>query len=209
MQKNKLFYLSLIIIYLLVLSKDTLISLFSSSIYLENLKESYYEGEYNNLSKMLDIKTSNYNITYSKIIMRDIYDFYNIITLDKGLNDNINKGNIVVNESGVIGLVTSVSKSSSEVSLLTNNKIKLSVKINNSYGILTSKDNKIIVENIKSQEEIKENDLVYTSGLTLIKEGLLIGKVTKIKKDNLDLEYILEITPSVNFNDIHYVGVIS
>ena len=42
-----------------------------------------------------------------------------------------------------------------------------------------------------------------------IKEGLLIGRIKDIKKDNLELEYIIEVTPEVDFNNLNYVGVIS
>ncbi len=210
MQKRKFFYIALLIIYLLFLSKDSLMLFSSASVdNLDNNKESYYEREYNKLSKLLNIKSDAYNIIYAKIIRRDIYDFFDTITINVGRKANIEKGNIVINDEGVIGVVKEVKNNYSEVNLITNKEINLSVKINDSYGILTSEDNKLIVKNLKLGQKLNEGDKVYTSGLTDIKEGLLIGSIKEIKKDNLELEYIIDVTPSVNFNNISYVGVIS
>ena len=210
MQKKKWFYIALLIIYLLYLSKDNLLAFsFAEPVNLEINKESYYENEYNKLNKLFNIPSDTYNIIYSKIIRRDIYDFFDIVIINKGKIDNINKGNIVINDKGVIGIVNQVKNNYSEVYLLTNKHINLSVKINDSYGILTSEDNKLMVKNLKLGQKLNIGDKVYTSGLTDIKEGLLIGRIKDIKKDNLELEYIIEVTPEVDFNNLNYVGVIS
>ena len=148
-------------------------------------------------------------VIYSKKISHDIYEFYDKIVISKGSNDNIKKGNIVINENGLIGIISKVNKNSSEVKLITNSDTSISVKINNSYGILKSKDNKLYVENIKLDKKINIGDKVYTSGLTSIPEGIIIGTVSKVNKDSLELEYILDINSSNNFNNIKYVGVIT
>ena len=61
---------------------------------------------------------------------------------------------------------------------------------------------------IKLENAIKEGDKVYTSGLTNITKDILIGTVSNITKDNLELEYIIEVTPAANFHNLNYVGVI-
>lgn len=211
MLKKNWFYLSLIVIYLLFLSKDYLIKLTKNNINIDTITESreeYYETEYKKLTKLVDLKPNNYEIIYSKIILRDIYEFYDNVTILKGESDGIKEGNIIINNDGLIGVINKTFKNYSEVNLLTNKNINISVKINNSYGILSSNNNIIYVKNIKLQNEIKEGDKVYTSGLTNTPDNILIGTVKNVKKDNLELEYILEITPSVDFHNINYVGVI-
>ena len=44
--------------------------------------------------------------------------------------------------------------------------------------------------------------------LTLVPEGIKIGKVKNIKKDELELEYILDIE-SISLHNLKYLGVIS
>ncbi len=209
--KNKFFPFIILIIYLLFLSKDKLFASFdikNLSTTLNNTKASYYETEYNALTKTLNLNNLGYNIVYSKVIFQDIYDFYNKITILKGTSDNLKKGDIVLNEDGVIGVISTPYNSYSEVSLLTNPNINLSVKINNSYGILKSSDNKIIIENVLVNNPLKEGDKVYTSGLTDIKGGLLIGTIKKIEVDDLGLEYKIEVNPSASLYNLNYLGVL-
>lgn len=212
MLKKKFFYIALIIIYLLYLTKDTLFGVISNLTILKETstseKESYYEQEYNNLSKLLEIKNYDYNIIYTKVLTRNIYDFFNKITIFKGAKDNLEVGDVVINELGLIGLISKVDENTSEVVILTNSNTNLSVKINDSFGILTAKDNTLLVKNIKLNKEIEVGASVYTSGLTQIPEGILIGTVKSVNKDNLELEYLIEITPSVDFYNLNYMGVI-
>lgn len=205
------FCIIILIIYILFLTKDSLLGLSNTSNldkFLESSKASFYEKEYKDLAKTLKIDYSKYNIIYSKVITRDIYEFFDKITIMKGTKDNLKKGDLVVNELGLVGVIKVVKNNYSEVSLLTNNNINLSVKINNSYGIVSAKDNKIYVKNLKLKENIKKGDKVYTSGLTDTPGGILIGEIVDIKTDNLDLEYIGEIKAVTNFYDLKYVGVI-
>ena len=70
MHKKNFFYISLIIIYILYLTKDNLFALTSNLESLNNftsdIKESYYEKEYQKLSNILKINPSAFNIEYSK-----------------------------------------------------------------------------------------------------------------------------------------------
>lgn len=212
MIKKNAYIIILLILYLLFLCQDHLLGFLDntdnlmSSIYDEKLK--YYQNEYEEMQKLLNIEVLDYQAIYSKVILRDIYAFYDEITIGKGSHDGVSKGDLVVNEKGVIGLVKSVNKHTSIVELLTNSNIELSVKINQSYGILTSVDNEIIVKNVKLDDEIKVGDFVTTSGLTSVPGEILVGKVSEIKTDTLGLEYILEVDAVAYLQDISYVAVL-
>lgn len=209
--KKKIFVISLIIIYLLFLAKNTFFKYYNnmSSLkdYTEEVKESFYQKEYLDITKMLKLEASNFKVVYSKVVLRNIYDFYDVITISKGLRDGVQKGNVVVNELGVVGVIKEIHENYSEVSLLTNNETNISVKINNVYGILSGKDKKIIVKNV-TEKLVKVGDMIYTSGLTDIPGGIKIGKIKSIQKDSLGLEYIIEVEASANINHLNYVGVV-
>ena len=212
MIKKNAYIIILLILYLLFLCQDHLLGFLDntdnlmSSIYDEKL--TYYQNEYEEMQKLLNIEVLDYQAIYSKVILRDIYAFYDEITIGKGSYDGVSKGDLVVNEKGVIGLVKSVNNHTSIVELLTNSNIELSVKINQSYGILTSVDNEIIVKNVKLDDEIKVGDFVTTSGLTSVPGEILVGKVSEIKTDTLGLEYILEVDAVAYLQDISYVAVL-
>ena len=212
MIRKKWFYISLITIYLFFLVKDSFIGLINNQ---DNISKSFcsienknIEKEYNELLNLHNITKDKKSLIYSKVIKRDIYEFFNNITIAKGSNDNIKKGDIVINEYGLVGIINKVNKNSSEVSLITNKDLNISVKVNDSYGMLYSKDHKLKIKNIKIEGVIKEGDEVITSGLTNVPEGIKIGKITDIKKDELELEYILDIA-SINLQKLKFVGVIS
>ncbi len=212
MVRKNIFVIGVIIIYLLFLGRNGLMRLATKLNGLESksvsLGEAYLEEDIRKMRDILEIETDAYEVVFSKVVMRDIYEFFDKITILKGRDEGLEVGEVVINDKGVLGVIKRVDKSFSEVRMLTNADINLSVKINSSYGILTSKDEKIIVKNIKLDKEIREGDLVYTSGLTKVREGLLIGEVKNIWKDDLELQYILEIKPAVNFQEINYVGVV-
>ena len=50
--------------------------------------------------------------------------------------------------------------------------------------------------------------LVTTGFSELFPSGILIGTVKKVTLDNYELTKVVEVTPSVNFDDINYVSVL-
>ena len=212
MLKKNWFIIAILILYLLFLAKDPVFGFLDNTHDLTNAlydeKLNYYKNEYENMKKMLTITYPDYSVIYSKVILRDIYAFNKEFTIGKGSRDGVQEQDVVVNEKGVVGIVKMANPNSSVVLLLTNPDIQLSVKINDSYGILTSVDEKIIVKNIKLNREIKEGDEVYTSGLTSIPGDILIGTVKNIDTDSLELEYILNVESVSYLEDISYVAVI-
>lgn len=213
MIKKNWFIIAILLIFTLFLSKDHLLGFISNTKDLQEFiydtKLEYYKEEYTEMQSLLNIPESDYEVTYGKIILRDIYEFYDEITINVGTSSGIKVQDLVINELGVIGVIKEAHKNSSVVELLTNKDMELSVRVGSSYGILSSKDEKIIIKNIKLNETIKEGDTVYTSGLTSIPKDIKIGRIKSISKDNLELEYILEVESLSRLEDINYVAILS
>lgn len=213
MIKKNWFIIAILLIFILFLSKDHLLGFISNTKDLQEFiydtKLEYYKEEYTEMQSLLNIPESDYEVTYGKIILRDIYEFYDEITINVGTSSGIKVQDLVINELGVIGVIKEAHKNSSVVELLTNKDMELSVRVGPSYGILSSKDEKIIIKNIKLNETIKEGDTVYTSGLTSIPKDIKIGTIKSISKDNLELEYILEVESLSRLEDINYVAILS
>ena len=160
------------------------------------------------MEQILEVKDYDYDVIYSKIVLRDIYEFYDEFTIGKGSKDGVSLQDLVVNQDGVVGIVKEVDHYSSTVLMLTSPKIELSVRIGDAYGILTSQDKKIVVKNITLDEKIEVGDSVYTSGLTSIPGGFLIGEVKEVRTDSLELEYVLDVAATSNLQQFWYVAVI-
>lgn len=166
------------------------------------------EEENEALKEMVEFKmslTGEYIVT--KLKGRDIYDFTDTFTIYGGEDENIAVGDAVYNSEGLIGTISKVNKNSATVKLITNKLSNISVKINDTYGILKYSKGKLVVSNVTSNMEIKPGDLVYTSGLATIPGNIYIGSVLKSEVNSLGIEQIIEVKPAVDFNDIYYVVV--
>lgn len=213
MLRKNWFYIALIIIYVVFLMKDNIIGLVDNkkdiTTSISNLVEEDALKENQELHGILELKEMDTKIVYSKILSRNMDEFFDQMTITKGLNDNIKKGDAVISEKGLIGIVSNSFKNYSEVSLITNANTNISVKINDAYGMLYAHDNKLYVKNIKLGSDIKVGDKITSSGLTNIKEGIYIGTVKSITKDAKELEYIMEVENAIAINHIKYVGVLT
>ncbi len=128
-----------------------------------------------------------FNYVDCKIIERNIYDFYDYIIIDKGSENDIKKDSAVISEKGLIGIVEKVYKLNSKVKLITSEDINISIKINDTYGVIDNynRDKNYYEATVTKDSNIKINDEIYTSGLGIIPSNIYIGYVTKIIKSNI------------------------
>ena len=161
---------------------------------------------------------SDYDYLNATVISRNSTSWYNVLTIDKGSNNGISEGMVVINSTGVIGKTTNVSTFSCDVRLITttdtNNKISVTIVSDGKRltGVINKYDYNtgyLEVEGISNTDKVSIGDVVYTSGLGgVFPSGILIGKVSEITTDVYDLSKIINVTPSANFEDINYVTVL-
>ena len=196
-------YLSFIVLFLIIILKEPIMQNINNLMYIRN----------NNL----EIKTlKNQNKELEKEY-QELLTFKNNIKLDNNYtitntlktNYNFNKLNIngkynindeVVNEYGLIGIITKTNHNFSEMTYLYNTN--LTIKIDNITGKIISKDqnNNLIIGELTNHNNNNIKDYVYSLYNTYI------GKVIKINYVLLDTT-ILVATP--NPRNINYVAVIS
>ena len=115
----------------------------------------------------------------------------------------------VIDDNGLIGIISSVKKNTSIVKLITNKTTNISVKINDSYGILKSLDGKVFVSDFSYYDNINIGDKIYTSGIGNIKGDIYIGEVIDIKLNETEIEKIVEVKLAGNINKLNYLYVVS
>ena len=161
---------------------------------------------------------SEYDYLNATVISRNSLYWYNTLTIDKGKNNGLEDGMVVINSTGLIGKITNVSTFSSDVKLITTNDTnnKISVTVTNGTNKLTGLINSykyeegyLKVEGISNTEVVNIGDYVYTSGLGgVFPSGILIGRVENIVTDVYDLSKIINVKPSAKFDDINYVTIL-
>jgi len=179
------------------------------------------QKEVTELKAALDLNATLSEYTYinATVVNRNIGYWYNNLTIDKGSKNGVKKGDAVITNNGLIGKIINVSNFSSTVKLLTSDEIsnKISIKIDSNdeylYGLLTGydKENKVYkIEGITNSDGIEEGDLVTTTGLTdYFPSGIIIGKVFEVVKDEYDLDSVVEVKPSVEFENISIVTILN
>ena len=174
------------------------------------IKNEVVEEKYEELAHAYGYKDSiPYNLSNSKILFRDIYDLDKHITIYKGSKDGLQEKNLVINEYGLVGIISKVNTHSSVVDLLLQNDLNLSVKIKDNYGILKYEEDTLVVKGINNKGDVEIGDAVYTSDISIYPEKILIGEVTEVEFDNYEIEKLIKVTPAVDFDNLKYVSVIT
>lgn len=168
--------------------------------------------EYKKIGKLKDC------INASTIYRNPIY-WYDEIVINKGKNDNINVGDMVINNDGIVGSVYKVLENSASVLLLTSlsNDRKITLALNSNdkiiYGILSNYNkikNEFEISELTSDIIEEENISVITTSFTnTFKDGIIVGNVIDIIDDNNGLSKKAVVKPVVNYNNLNYVCVIN
>ena len=191
-----------------------------SKEYSQNLIEGInreLESENEELKKMLELNSEEYQLIHANVIKREI-DWYQEITINKGEKDGIEVDMAVVSNQGLIGRITKTGYSSSVVKLLTasSNDMKIAVDIKNNeqsiHGIIDDyleEESLLQVNNISKNSEISVEDKVYTNGLGgIYPSGIYIGTVVEITYDSLGLNKIIKVKPDATYDVLRYVSVV-
>lgn len=163
-----------------------------------------YYKEYNE-ERELYYESDLFKIEYSKILYRDVYNFQKEITIYKGLDYNLEEGMPIINDSGLIGFISDVYKTTSKVTLLSNKDSYISVKIGDVYGILSYENNMFVLSNLSGDLNTNDNK-IYTSGLANFYGGIFIGEIKGEIESSLKTKY--EVILSSDLSEINYLYII-
>lgn len=178
------------------------------------LEQKYLEAiqENKSLKGLLSIKErdSTY-ITSAHVICRNLGQWDNILILDKGLSDGIKKDMIAITERGLVGKISSVTNSYSNLLLVTDINFSVSVRLQESRadGILSGTGfRKCKLKYIPSEIEVKEGENVITSGLDrLFPSGIPVGYVSKVNK-YVGLFQEIEVIPFIDNRRLEFVAIV-
>ena len=171
------------------------------------------------LRVMLELKEEYNNYKFSPpctVIARTTNDPYGSFTVDKGANDGIKPGDPVVTETGIVGVCFEVSPSTSKVRTLYSPKTAVGV-----YTVRTKAEGiaeggydlaingRIRMSYISKESDIREGDVIVTSGSANYPAGQLIGTVESVEMEQNGLSKFAVIIPAEDPNTITSVFVIT
>ena len=155
------------------------------------------------LKKLLNSSNSEMSskILIAELIKVNLSPFSNKIVLDKGSENNIFVGQVVIDSLGILGQVSEVNNNFSVATLITDpGHALLAVNARTDKRIVISGtgDNRFLkAKFISLNEDVMEGDILITSGLdNIFPEGYMIGQISKINK-NLQEDFLeVNVTPS-------------
>lgn len=137
------------------------------------------------------------------------------IIIDKGIDEGVEKGDIVVFKDNLIGKISKSSARISVVDLPISKNIFLTAKIQNSstQGVVKGVESGIILDNVVLSDKLGMGELVVTKGdIDDTGKGfppdLIIGKIASVNKKASNLFQTAEIESLIDFSKIEMVFVI-
>ena len=171
--------------------------------YNKHLKE-----ELDNIKIINDIEfDDNLDIIVSRVKYRDVYEYSNTLTIFKGSKNNINIGDAVLTNNGLVGIISKTYDYYSVVSLITNKESNISVKINDAVGVLKLENSKLVVTSINNYKNISIGDEIYTSGLGNLPDNIYVGKVKKVSLNDTEIEKVIEVDIENRLDTLDYLFV--
>ncbi len=161
-----------------------------------------------------DSVASNFTYHFATVINNSISKTMNYITIDKGEVDGIEPEMGVVDQNGVVGIVSVVSKNAARVISLLNPNMRLSCKVKNSdsFGSMIW-DGKspyyAILEEMPRHIKYMKGDTIVTSGYSSVfPAGLIVGTIDEVDKSRDDNFYSLKVKLSTDFTRLGTVRAI-
>lgn len=127
-------------------------------------------------------------VLIAELMAVDLDPYRQQVLINKGSNSGVFKGQPVLDANGVMGQVVHVNRSTSSVLIITDTSHALPVQINRNglrtIAMGTGRINELTLPNLPNNADIREDDLLVTSGLGgRFPPGYPVAKVTSIIRE--------------------------
>ena len=186
----------------------------------ENLRAKALEAENESLSTLLQLKSSfAYQTTAAVVIARESSEVKRSVTLSKGSDDGIQRGDVVIAEGGaLVGRVSDVGPTFSIVTLISDRSSTVIGATETSAAtgdVVGQLGGALIMQNIDSTETVTPGEQVLTAGIQLpggvrspYPKGLLIGVVSDVKREASSVVQTAFLQPTADLEKVSYVLVV-
>lgn len=154
-----------------------------------------------------------------EVIARDIAPpFFRVtrVELDRGSRDRVRSGMPVLSGSGLVGLVLNAGAQTADVQLIVDRRAAVDVIIQRTgaRGMLrgTGEEERYLarIQFLGREDALRVGDLVHTSGLgQRFPPSILVGRVTRIVREDFGLYQEVEVTPAVDFSRLDEVLILT
>lgn len=136
------------------------------------------------------------------------------VRLDRGADVGIREGMPVLTVDGVVGVVVRVTAGSADVSLISDPRTRVGVRVQRSRARATvagaGAARPMRLENALRADDLEDGDVLVTSGADgIFPGGLAVGHVRRLSRTNLGVFQEAEVHPAVELGRIEEVLVVT
>lgn len=155
----------------------------------------------------------SYNKVMAQVVGWDSANEFKVIRLNKGTRHGIRTMSPVVTDHGLVGYVYRVTDNYADVLTILdqNNRVDIVVERTRTHGIVEGVFNfKCALKYITRNEPVEVGDKLITAGVGgIYPKGLKVGMITSITKENFGMTLSIEVVPSVDFDKLEEVLVLT
>jgi rod shape-determining protein MreC len=156
----------------------------------------------------------------ARVFVRSPSNWYQQVTINKGRDDGVSRGDPVINGAGLVGKVEDATGGSAIVTLITDQSFATSVYVGTDRfaGSITpaiGAPGDLLYEPVDATAKVREDDLVYTAGTTdnevasRYPPAILVGTVSRIDLGDGDLDKRIHVRPAADFLRLDMVQVLT
>ena len=147
----------------------------------------------------------------AQVVGQDVSPWFHSVLVDRGRSDGVRAGMPVVNESGVVGLVTATSRNAARTMLLLDGQSAIDgiVQRSRARGIVRGDGTEqLTFEFFVRGDDVQVGDVVITSGFGgVYPKGLRIGEVIEVNAEPTEFAHRATLGPAVDFGRLEQVFV--
>jgi rod shape-determining protein MreC len=136
----------------------------------------------------------------AEIIHVDVDPFRHRVRINKGADDDVFKGQPVLDAFGIVGQVTQLDRYTSELILISDNEHATPVQVNRngirSIAVGTGDVNKLTLPFLTVESDVKPDDLLVSSGLDgIFPPGYPVARISKVERNPSQTFAVVEAQP--------------
>ena len=187
----------------------------------ENARLRGAKVENDQLTALLQLQSGfEHETVAARVIGREMLETRRLITLDKGTEDGISQGDVVIVQGGALaGRVTDVGPTFAKVTLISDSASTVVGQLLGSGAtgeIVGQAGGVLIMRNIDSAVEVGLDEEVFTAGIELAggirspyPKGLIVGTVVDLERDANDVVQTAYLAPAANLDSFELALVIT
>ncbi len=187
----------------------------------ENARLQAIKAENDQMAALLQLQNGFDHATVAaRVIGREMLETRRIVTLDKGTDDGLKQGDVVIVQGGALaGRVTDVGPTFAKVTLISDSASTVVGQLlaSGATGVITGQAGGVLVmQGIDSAVQIGVDEEVFTAGIELAggirspyPKGLVVGSVVDVQRDANDVIQTAYLTPAANLDSFELALVIT